>query len=108
MAQLYNKFALKGQKRLDKIQDPEHGVGFFETNMEIVFNNALVGFIRTQIAKDYIPRIQAMKLGLKYIEDHGGVINQREQEAFDKIVRSKFFGESIVAEKDSTLRAVYK
>ena len=108
MAQLYNKFALKGQKRLDKIQDPEHGVSFFETNMEIVFNNALVGFIRTQIAKDYIPRIQAMKLGLKYIEDHGGVINQREQEAFDKIVRSKFFGESIVAEKDSTLRAIYK
>lgn len=103
-SQLYNKFELKGQPRLQKIQ--EHGgVGFFETNMEIVFNQALVAFTRSKIAKDYIPRIQAMKLGLKYAQDHGGVENEKIQEAFDKIVKSKFYGESIIS-KD--LQPLYK
>lgn len=101
---LYNKFDLKGSRRLQKIHD-HGGIGFFETNMEIVFNQALVAFIRSEIAKDYIPRIQALKLGLKYAQDHGGVENAKIQEAFDKIVRSKFYGESIIS-KD--LEPLYK
>ena len=101
---LYNKFDLKGQKRLDKIR--EHGVGFFETNLEIIFNQALVAYKRIEIAKDYIPRIQAMKLALKYAHDHGGVENKVIQDVFNKIVKSKFYGESII--EGETLQALYK
>ena len=101
---LYNKFELKGDPRLQKIR--QHGVGFFETNMEIVFNQALVAFTRVEVAKDYIPRIQAMKLGLKYAQDHGGVENAKIQDALDKMIRSKFYGETIIEE--GALRDIYK
>lgn len=98
--QLYNKFDLKGNTpgsaRMQKIQ--EHGVGFFETNIEVIFNQALVAFTRTEIAKDYIPRINAMKLGLMYAKDHGGIQNTKIQQAFEKIVKTKFYGESIIEE----------
>lgn len=102
--QLYNKFELTGRRRLDKIE--AHGVPFFETNMEIVFNQVLVAFKRSQIGKDYIPRIQAMRLGLVYAEDHGGVKNEKLQTAFNKMIKSKFYGESII--EDETQQAIYK
>lgn len=101
---LYNKFDITGQARAEKIRDT--GVGRYETNMEIVFNQVLVAYNRVRIAEDYIPRIQAMKLGLMYAKDHGGVENTRIQEAFDKIIKSKFYGESII--EDTNLQAVYK
>lgn len=93
-----------GEPRLQKIRD--HGVPFFETNLEIVFNQALVAFKRSQIGKDYIPRIQAMRLGLIYAEDHGGIKNAKLQTAFDKMIKSKFYGETII--EDETLQAIYK
>lgn len=74
--------------------------------MEIVFNQALVAFKRSQIGKDYIPRIQAMRLGLIYAEDHGGIKNAKLQTAFDKMIKSKFYGETII--EDETLQAIYK
>lgn len=102
--QLYNKFDLSGTKRLDKIRD--HGIGFFETNLELIFNQVLVAYKRIEVAKDYIPRIQAMKLALKYAHDHGGVENKTIQDVFNKIIKSKFYGESII--EGETLQAVYK
>lgn len=102
--QLYNKFELIGSNRTRKIED--HGIAYFETNMEVVFNQALVAFVRTEVAKDYIPRIQAMRLGLKYAQQHGGVNNENIRTAFDRAIRSKFYGENII--EDDTLRELYK
>ena len=101
--ELYNKFRLESEARMQKIRD--HGIGFFETNLEIVFNQALVAFKREQIGKQYIPKIQAMRLGIMYAQDHGGVKNAKMLEAFDKIVKSKFYGESII--EDETMQHIY-
>lgn len=101
--ELYNKFRLEGDARQQKIND--HGVGFFETNLEVIFNQALVAFKREQIGKQYIPKIQAMRLGIMYAQDHGGVNNPKMLEAFDKIIKSKFYGESII--EDETMRNIY-
>jgi hypothetical protein len=94
---------LEGDARQQKIND--HGVGFFETNLEVIFNQALVAFKREQIGKEYIPKIQAMRLGIMYAQDHGGVKNAKMLEAFDKIIKSKFYGESII--EDETMRNIY-
>lgn len=102
--QLYNKFDLQGDARMQKIRD--HGVPFFETNLEIIFNEALVAFKRCQIGKDYIPRIQALRLGLMYAKDHGGVKNAKIQTALEKMIKSKFYGEPII--EDDTMKAIYK
>lgn len=91
---LYNKFNLDPDQRSYKIQ--KHGVGFFETNLEIVMNQALVAYTKQEASKKYIPRIKAVQTCLKMAQTYGGQIQQNTSEALDKLIKSKFYGESII------------
>ena len=90
---LYNKFALVGPDRMPKIV--EHGLGFFERNLEVVFNAAVVEFTKSEVSKEYIPVFQAIRLNLLHDQDKG-VKNQDILKTFNKAVKSKFYNESIV------------
>ena len=92
---LYNKFELTNGARLKKIAD-HGGVGFFDLNVERVFNQALVAFKKSEISKEYLPRIAGLRLALMYESSYGNQKLDDIVKTFDKAVKSKIYGESIV------------
>ena len=93
---LYNKFERSRQERQSLIE--EHGIGFFETNLEEVINQALVAYAKSQLSIKYIPIISAMRTSLRVTKHYGGADAGETLEAFEKLVKSKFYGENIVDE----------
>jgi len=91
---MYNKFQKSPQQRAALIE--EHGIGFFETNLEDVINQALVAYAKTELSKKYVPIIDAMRTALRVSKKYGGAEAGETLESFDKLVKSKFYGESIV------------
>ena len=91
---LFNKLALDSTSRVKLIE--EHGVGFFETNLEDVIYQALVLYNKTKLSRKYIPIIDGMRVALRVERAHGGTDNDATLEAFDKLVNSKFYGENII------------
>ncbi len=91
---LFNKLALDSTSRAKLIE--EHGVGFFETNLEDVIYQALVLYNKTKLSRKYIPIIDGMRVALRVERAHGGTDNDATLEAFDKLVNSKFYGENII------------
>jgi hypothetical protein len=74
----------------------EHGAGFFDLNVERVFNQALVAFKKSEISKEYLPRIAGLRLALMYESSYGNQKLDDIVKTFDKAVKSKIYGESIV------------
>lgn len=91
---LYNKFDLTSGRRRQKIQDK--GVGAFDLNVERVFNQALVAYTKSEISKEYLPRVAALRLSMMYRSSYGGQNMKDIISVFDKAVHSKLYGESIV------------
>lgn len=93
---VYNKFALTSTQRKQKIED--HKVGFFETNIELIFNEALQQYTRQEISAKYVPIFQAMRLTLQFQRTHNKESNDSVLETFDKLLKSKFYGETLIKE----------
>ena len=91
---LYNKFDITNGARLKKIE--EHGTGFFDLNVERVFNQALVAYKKSEISKEYLPRIAGLRLALMYESSYGNQKLDDIIKTFDEAVKSKVYGESIV------------
>lgn len=97
---VYNKFALEMDDRRQKIND--HTVGFFETHLELVFNQVLVACTRTEVSKKYVPIFKAMQLGLRHEDEyaHGGTASKQKlkeiRTALDKLIASRVYGKSII------------
>ena len=97
--ELYNKLKYDNmearQARLN-----EFGWEMFETDLERLMNNMLVAFCRSNVSQEYIPAIAGLRLSLEYKDAHGSndktVNMQNVRKRFDDIVKSKFYGESIV------------
>ena len=102
-ARLYNKFELSNSQREKKLT--EHGTGSFETDLESVFNQALVAYVKQDVSKKYVPIFNAMRAGLVYSSQQGGNNLEDVITAFDKMVKSKFYGENIM---DKNLQGIYK
>lgn len=98
---VYNKFDVSDEIRQARLQ--EYGPGMFETDLELVFNEALVAYKRSQVSETYLPLIAAMKTNLEYIDAQGTSKNTKNmkniKETFDKLVKSKVYNESIVDDK---------
>lgn len=92
--ELSNKFDLNGFARQQKLTD--HSLGFFETHLELIFNNALVAYTKSEVSQEYIPIFQAMRLSLLRDKDTKGTANEEVLTTFNKMVKSKFYNESIV------------
>ena len=103
--ELYNKLKYSSiSERESRLQTYESGM--FETDIEVVMNAALVAFCRYNVSKEYIPCISGMKMALAYNDMHSGIKSgniernmKHIRETFDKMVKSKFYGESIVDER---------
>ena len=103
--ELYNKLKYSSiSERESRLQTYESGM--FETDIEVVMNAALVAFCRSNVSKEYIPCISGMKIALAYNDMHSGTKSgniernmKHIRETFDKMVKSKFYGESIVDER---------
>ena len=100
---LYNKFNLSStarQERLNKYIATD-GIGFFETDLELVFNAALVAYTKTNVSRKYVPIITGMKLAMAYADNIGSSSANMTNltETVDKLVKSKFYGESIIESK---------
>lgn len=91
---LYNKFRLDADSRRRKIE--KHGVGFFETNLEIVFNNVLVAYNKQQISEKYVPLFKAMQVGLRRMDEDGGNNLKEVREVIDKLIDNRFYGKNIM------------
>lgn len=100
---LYNKFDLTSGKRLQKIQ--EQGVGKFDLNVERVFNQALVAYTKSEVSKEYLPLIAGLRLSIQYRSSYGNQKMDEILKTFDKAVRSKMFGETLVS---TELQPIYK
>lgn len=107
--ELYNKFDLYDKDRGALIS--QKGVGFFETHLEIVFNQALVAYTKQQVSRKYVPIFKAMQLGLRHQEEYAqaGTDEHRKlqniREAVDKFIDNRFYGKSII--KDKNAQKVY-
>lgn len=91
---LYNKFDLTYGRRMDKIQS--NGVGFFDLNVERVFNQALVAYTKTKVSKDYLPLVAGLRLSMMYRSSYGKQSMNDIIKVFDKAVKSKLYGESLI------------
>jgi hypothetical protein len=86
--------------RRQKLKD--HTVGFFETHLELVFNQVLVACTRTEVSKKYVPIFKAMQLGLRHEDEyaHGGTASKQKlkeiRTALDKLIASRVYGKSII------------
>lgn len=101
--ELYNKFKYNMAERENRLKNNEYGgPKMFETDLELVMNAALVAFCRSNVSKNYIESIAGLKMALEALDSQGSthltadMENIRKQ--FDRVVKSKFFGESIVPE----------
>ena len=98
---VYNKFDVSDEIRQARLK--EYKPGMFETDLELVFNEALVAYKRSQVSETYLPLIAAMKTNLEYIDAQGTSKNTKNmkniKETFDKLVKSKVYNESIVDDK---------
>lgn len=98
--ELYNKFKCNMDMRDSRLE--QYGYGMFETDLELVMNAALVAYCRSNVSKNYVESIAGLKMALEAIDSQGStehtadMANIRKQ--FDNVVKSKFFGESIVPE----------
>ena len=93
--ELYNKFAKDPSDR-QKLIDEHGGVGFFETNLEDVLNQALVAYNKTRLSRKFIPIFDGMRIAMRVNKEHGGAQMEETIKNFDKLINSKFYGESIV------------
>lgn len=100
---VYNKFRLSGEIRKEKIE--QHGIGFFEIDLESVLNQALVSYVKEEVSKKYVPIFQAMRLSLQHMKGYGSQTMQNTIDSFDKMLKSKFYGEPIMEDK---LRPIYR
>lgn len=100
---LYNKFDLNSQQRADKIRDK--GIGFFETNLEIVFNQVIVAYSKQQISEKYVPLFKAMQIGMRKMEEDGNNNLAGVRETLDKLIANRFYGKNVMS-KD--LQPIYK
>ena len=91
---LYNKFELNPSQRAEKIT--AHGVGFFETNLEIVFNQAIVAYTKSEISEKYVPLFKAMQIGLKHMSEDGNNKLDDVRETIDKLIANRFYGKNIM------------
>lgn len=97
---LYNKFAISEIDRQNKIRD--NGIGFFETHLEIIFNQALVSYTKQNVSAKYVPIFRAMQLGLRHHDafGHNGTPDKKKlegiQEAVDKFIQNRFYGKPIM------------
>jgi len=105
---LYNKFALSGPARQRLIDDKQ--IGFFETDLELVFNEALVAYTKSNMSKDYLPMISALRLSLAHIDAYGGSKKGDDKNKvnniiarFDDLVKSKVYGESIMSPNEQKI-----
>lgn len=94
--ELYNKFNKSTAERERLIE--EKGIGFFETNLEDVMNQALVAYNKSRLSRKYIPILDGMRVALRCSASYGGAQMKETLNAFDKLVKSKFYGESIIDE----------
>ena len=102
-SQLYNKFVLDASQRESKLN--EKGVGQFETDLESVFNQVLLAYTKQDVSRKYVPVFNAMRASLVYASLQGGNNLKDVIEAFDKMVKSKFYGEPIM---DTNLQPIYR
>lgn len=93
---VYNKFRISGEIRREKLT--EHGVGFFNIDLESVMNQALVAYCKEQVSKKYVPIFQAMRLSLQHMKGYERQTIQNTIDTFDKMLLSKFYGEPIMKE----------
>jgi hypothetical protein len=91
---LFNKFELLPNQRASKIKDK--GVGYFETNMEIVFNQVLVAYAKQDISEKYVPLFKAMQIGLRRMEEDGNNKLTDVRETLDKLIDNRFYGKNIM------------
>ena len=91
---LFNKFALRPDQRTSKIADK--GVGYFETNMEIVFNQVIVAYTKQNISEKYVPLFKAMQIGLRRMEEDGNNNLKDVRETLDKLIDNRFYGKNIM------------
>ena len=93
---VYNKFRLDRDSRQQKLK--EHGIGFFNMNLEEVFNQALLAYVREDLSKKYAPIFNAMRISLQHAEKYGKQTIDKLTTTFDKFINSKFYGEPIMDE----------
>lgn len=92
---LYNKFDLDERARAAKIRE-RGGIGFFETDLELVMNQAMVAYMKSNISPKYITRLNALSISLQLAESHGGQSQEETRKVLDMLIKSKFYGESII------------
>lgn len=94
---LYNKYDKNAYQREILIRD--HGIGFFETDLEEVINKALVAYTKSNLSRKYIPILDGMRVALRVSSRYGGTKMKDTLEGFDKLVKAKFYEETIIDEK---------
>lgn len=90
----FERFDRSPADRIAKIE--EFGAGFFETDVERVFREASMAYIKQHTSRKYIPIIMGMKLSLAYQSELEGNKLTNTRKAFDDYVKKKIYGEPIV------------
>ncbi len=107
--QLYNRLAYKNSiDHANRVARCREKGWVPETDLELVLNSALVEFSRANVSKKYVPAIAAMRIALQKEDALSGTNKTKMtniRKVFDKTVKSKFYGETVV---DENLQPILK
>lgn len=95
--EVYNKYRINPNARqllIDNLDPSE-----FETNLESLFWDYVVSFEREAVMKDFLPKIQAVKLSLQYMNWMFGVKVENIDKWIDDFVKLNVYNEPIMDEK---------
>ena len=69
---------------------------------------ALQSYIKSEVSKKYIPVLSAMQISLKIGESLGEQKQKSVEHALDKLIKTKFYGESYLETEDTGLITIYR
>lgn len=96
---LFNKFEL-GSKEMsaeaERASKLANNIGFYETDLEKVINQALVAYVKSNVSPKYISRLNALSVSLRLSASYGGQRQEQVEKVLNKLIDSKFYGESII------------
>ncbi len=101
--EVYNKFDMDSNTRADIIA--KFGVEGLEIQLEDLLREVIHSYTQESVMKEYLPRMQALKLTLQYYNYMFGLETEGTNEIMDKFITVNAYGQPIM---DKSMRSTYK
>ena len=101
--EVYNKYDIDQNSRNTLLENLD--ISEFETNLEILLWDYIISFERSKVMKEFLPRMQAVKMSLQYMKGMYGIKVENMNKYIDDYIKVNVYNQPIMDEK---LQPYYK